>query len=249
MKKSSWVLWGVFAVMFIIRVLFPDTKLWIVLAVTASILAIVLLKKNGMPTRKYVILSIAFAVLATVAYLGYQRNPFILLYGLTAGIPTLLTSLAVFGVMKKKGGYALLSRKKKYSAVVSVAIALLVGAVLSVVNIVLSGEEPVFQFSLWKLLLCFNPAIFEEMACRAIFMAYGIYFSAHEKMKATDVFTMYFMMCVPHTVAHGYRIIETVVLCLLFGLPFAVLQRKRDITSAMISHGLVDAVRFTLLGS
>lgn len=32
------------------------------------------------------------------------------------------------------------------------------------------------------------------------------------------------------------------------GLPFAILQRKRDITSAMISHGLVDAVRFTLMG-
>ena len=37
-------------------------------------------------------------------------------------------------------------------------------------------------------------------------------------------------------------------LCVLFGLPFALLQRKRDITTAMISHGIVDAVRFTLLG-
>lgn len=234
--------------MVIIRMLFPNITLWLVLAVIASIIAVVLLKKNGLPTKKYIILSITFAVLATAAYLGYRRDPFILIYGLTAGIPTLLTSLAVFGVMQKKGGYELLSHKKPYSAVVSVAISLLVGAVLSVINIVISGEEPVFQFSLWKLLVCFNPAIFEEMACRAIFMAYGIYFSANEKMKAADVFTMYFMMCVPHTVAHGYGMTETVVLCLLFGLPFAILQRKRDIASAMLSHGLVDAVRFTLLG-
>lgn len=34
----------------------------------------------------------------------------------------------------------------------------------------------------------------------------------------------------------------------LFGLPFALLQRKRDLTSAMVSHGFVDAVRFTLFG-
>ena len=59
---------------------------------------------------------------------------------------------------------------------------------------------------------------------------------------------MWFMMCVPHTVAHGYGILETILLCILFGLPFAVLQRKRDVTSAMVSHGVVDAVRFTIFG-
>ena len=59
---------------------------------------------------------------------------------------------------------------------------------------------------------------------------------------------MYFMMFVPHTVAHGYDFITTIVLAVLFGLPFTILQRKRDIASAMISHGIVDAVRFTLIG-
>ncbi|KHL97347.1 hypothetical protein QW71_02105 [Paenibacillus sp. IHB B 3415] len=31
---------------------------------------------------------------------------------------------------------------------------------------------------------------------------------------------------------------------LLFGLPFAYLQWKRDVTSAMIAHGVVDFIRF-----
>ena len=67
-------------------------------------------------------------------------------------------------------------------------------------------------------------------------------------MNVFDLITMYFMMIVPHTVIHGYGLIPTLILCVLFGLPFALLQRKRDIASAMISHGIVDAVRFTLTG-
>ena len=67
-------------------------------------------------------------------------------------------------------------------------------------------------------------------------------------MKAFQKFTMYFMACVPHAAVHGYPIKETIVLCVLFGLPFTILQKKRDITSAMISHGLVDAVRFMVTG-
>jgi hypothetical protein len=31
---------------------------------------------------------------------------------------------------------------------------------------------------------------------------------------------------------------------LLFGLHFAYLQWKRDVTSAMIAHGVVDFIRF-----
>lgn len=67
-------------------------------------------------------------------------------------------------------------------------------------------------------------------------------------MNRFQVFTMFFMMCMPHTVAHGYALIETIILCLLFGVPFTILQRKRDITSAMISHGIVDVIRFMLFG-
>ena len=111
----------------------------------------------------------------------------------------------------------------------------------------ISGESAVFQFSFWNLLLCLNPAIYEEMAFRAVFMAFCVWYAEGE-MSLFRKFTMYFMMCVPHAAVHGYPLIETLVLSILFGLPFALLQKKRDIASAMISHGIVDAVRFTLTG-
>ena len=78
-------------------------------------------------------------------------------------------------------------------------------------------------------------------------MAFCVWYSDGE-MNLFQKITMYFMMCVPHATVHGYPLFQTAILSILFGLPFAILQKKRDITSAMISHGLVDAVRFTLLG-
>ena len=155
--------------------------------------------------------------------------------------------MAVFSVMEKWDEYALVSAKGKYPLVLTILISIIVGVVLSIINFFISRKEAGFDFSFWKLLLCLNPAIYEEMACRAIFMAFCVWF-AEDKMNFFQLFTMYFMMCVPHTVVHGYPFVQTIVLCVLFALPFTILQRKRDITSAMISHGIVDAVRFTVMG-
>ena len=250
MKKHNIVLWLCFLVLLVFRLVIKgnNAPYWLVLALIASGLSIYLLIKNKMPSKKYVIISVIFAILSMVAYLGYQQNPFILIYGLRAGIPTLLASFAVFSVMEKNGDYKLLSHETRISPLISVLIAIASGAILSVINTLISGQEIKFQFSLLKLLICFNPAIYEEMACRAIFMAFCVYCTRDTDKNIFDIITMYFMMIVPHTVIHGYGLIPTLMLCVLFGLPFALLQRKRDITTAMISHGIVDAVRFTLLG-
>ena len=255
MKKHNIVLWICFILLLACRLVLKGGNFpyWSVLAAITSGLSIFLIVKNKLPSKKYVIISIVFAILSTLAYLGYQQNPFILIYGLRAGIPTLLSSFAVFSVMEKKGGYKILSHETRWSPLVSILIAIVAGIILSIINTLISGQKINFEFSLLKLLVCLNPAIYEEMACRAIFMAFCVYFTSNENsqeksMNVFDLITMYFMMIVPHTVIHGYGLIPTLILCVLFGLPFALLQRKRDITSAMISHGIVDAVRFTLTG-
>lgn len=246
MKKHDAVLWFLFVIFVAIRMT-CRMPYWIILALETCGLAVSLLIKTKMPSARYVGMSVAFAVVSTAAYLGYQRNPWILLYGLRAGIPTLLCSLAVFSVMEKRGGILLLSKSGKHPLMKSILISLALGGVLSVINFFLSGQEAAFEFSLWKVLLSLNPAIYEEMACRAIFFAFCIW-HANGKMNVFQKFTTYFMACVPHAAVHGYPLIQTMVLCLLFGLPFAILQKKRDLTSAMIAHGLVDAVRFTVMG-
>lgn len=247
------ILWILFFVMVFWRVAIKsDIDMWTILDIISVVISIVILSKNKMPSKKYIIISIVFMLLATVAYLGIRLNLFILLrYGLVVGVPTLLSSLAVFSVMENHDGYQMVSRKNRCSFLISVIIGVMAGVILSVINTflgVMSGNEIAFEFSIMKLLVCLSPAIFEEMACRAIFMAYCICYAGSDKMNGFGIFTMYFMMCMPHTLAHGYGLASTLILCVLFGIPFTILQRKRDIASAMISHGLVDAVRFTLMG-
>lgn len=221
-----------------------------ILSIISVVMSIVILVKNKMPSKKYIIMSIIFMVLSMIAYLGISLQA-VVIWGLIAGVPTLLSSLAVFSVMDNYGGYLMVSKKNKYSLLVSILIGMISGAILSVINTFLgfmSGDEIEFNFSFMKLLVCLNPAIYEEMAARAIFMAYCIYYTDNKKMNWFEIFTMYFMMIIPHSLAHGYGWFATILLGVLFGIPFAILQRKRDIASAMISHGFVDAVRFTLFG-
>ena len=179
MKKHDIVLWLLFLFFLAVRILFK-IQYWIVLSPITCALAIVLLVKAKSPSKKYVWVSVILAVLSTVAYLGYQRNPWIILYGLRAGIPTLLCSLAVFSVMEKRGEYALISEKGKCPVLLTILISIAVGAVLSVINYFISGKEASFDFSFWKILLSLNPAIYEEMACRAIFMAFCVWFADGE---------------------------------------------------------------------
>ncbi len=245
-KKPFAILWLLFLVFVMIRVIFK-MPYWLVLSLETCGLAISLLIKSGKPSKKYIYIAAITSAVSTVAYLGYQKNPWIVLYGLRAGIPTLLCSLAVFSVMEKTGAYAFVSKKGRFPVLTSIMIGIAVGTFLSVINTVIAEKDIRFDFSSEKLLLCLNPAIYEEMACRAIFMAFCIWYTG-KKMNLFETFSMYFMMSVPHAAVHGYPLIQTMILTVLFGLPFAIVQRKRDITSAMIGHGLVDAVRFTLTG-
>lgn len=245
------ILWVIFLALVFWEVAFVTTLR--LLDVVTAVLSIVILAKNKMPSKKYAVISVVFAVLSVVAYLGVTADPFVLLiYSLMVGIPALLSSLAVFSVMESHGGYELVAKKEKHSLLKSITTGVLAGAVLAVVNTVIrmlgSGEEIAFDFALSKLLVCFNPGIYEEMAGRAIFMAYCVYFAGGKKMNWFQVLTMFFMMSMPHTLAHGYSFSSTVILWLLFGIPFTLLQKKKDLSSAMISHWLVDAVRFTLFG-
>lgn len=225
--------------------------LWILLSVWASGLSIFLLIKTKLPSKKSIIISAVLAVLVSIAYLGIRAElSTLVLNGLVRGIPTFLCSLAVFSVMEKFGGIKLILTDNKLSPFISIVIAIVVAAVLSVINYFLMKNDNTVDLgiSVSRLIVCLSSAIYEEIVCRAIFMAFSLYVIGEEKPTKFQTFTMWFMMCFPHTAAHGYDIVSTVILCVLFGLPFTILQRKRDLTSAMISHGLVDAVRFTVFG-
>ena len=250
-------LWVEFAAYFFIYAIttknfFTFTAIW------GGALAIYLLVKLKLPSLKYIIISVLFGIAVSLCYLAIQMDVMVVVHqGLLVGLPTLLCSLAVFSVMEKLGDessqpYYLLRRDGKrpfyQEVLISLGIALGVAVILAVINYFLSNSNSTkdFAITLRRLVICLSPAIFEEMACRAVFMAFCLYL--FRKPTKLQLFTMWFMMIVPHTLAHHYNLIESLLLCVIFGLPFTILQRKRDLTSAMISHGLVDAVRFCIFG-
>ena len=195
--------------------------------------------KNKLPSKKYIVISAVMAIAATVGYQVDDNYGVIIIIllagGLIAGIPTLLTSLAVFSVMEKTKAYSLLADKKWYSVLLSIVIGVVVGSLFSFVNTFVYTDMNHVWLSTWP-----APAIYEVMAFRSVFMAYCVYFSHGKKMKGFSLFTMYFMMIVPHTVAYGYDLKVTVAADVIFGLILAVLHRKRDMASAIISRGVVD---------
>ena len=247
-KKHIVFLWILFAAVLANR-LTINVDNWTLLTFVSCILSTAILRKTGMPSRDHLLLSLLLAVLCTVAYFGYEHTRSVLIYGLfTAGLPTLLAAMAVFGVMEKKGGLRMIAGKNRESVLFSIGLGFIIGMGLSAVNLMLSQDQVTFGFSFWKILLALNPAINEEISFRAVFMAYCCLYADEEGMSGPELFTMYFMMCIPHTMAHGYGFVGTLLLCLFFGLPFTFLQHRRDILTAMVSHGIVDAVRFILTG-
>ena len=237
MKKHDIFLWMMFAVLVLHRCTETIYDGWLVLAFISCVIAVVLLVKNKLPSKKYIVISAVMAIAATVGYLVDDNEGVITLLagGLIAGIPTLLTSLAVFSVMEKTKAYSLLADKKWYSVLLSIVVGVVVGSLFSFVNTFVYTDMNYVWLSTWP-----APAIYEVMAFRSVFMAYCVYFSHGEKMKGFSLFTMYFMMIVPHTVAYGYDLKITVAVDVIFGLILAVLHRKRDMASAIISRGVVD---------
>lgn len=68
----------------------------------------------------------------------------------------------------------------------------------------------------------------------------------------------YIIMIVPHVLIHLPSILKHngsssfiqgfIFLSIFFGLPMAILQRKRDLMSAIIVHFTIDFVRFLIFG-
>ena len=243
--KKFWLLplWVPFFLL-LLCYLAAEIQLWVLLSLWSTGLAVHLLLRSRLPSRRGILLSLLFAVLTALSYLGFY--PGFSLSMLLAGIPTLLCSLAVLSVAERTGKPKLISS----SPLLSLLIALAAGLLLGGVNyLLIRGSNPLdFAWTPSRLLVCLSPAIYEEIACRAIFLAYCLFSLGDQPPTRFQRFTLWFMAIVPHTLSHGYDLVSTILLCLLFGLPFAILQRKRDLASAMVSHGLVDTIRFTLFG-
>lgn len=261
-KKALVKIWLVFlAFLFIFIANFtiksnisPTSRMWLVLDVFALIIAIVILVKYGLPSKKHIIISVIIGLLMFLAVLSINFS------SIKSFICTTISALAVLSVWERfeKTGLVLLGSKSKKYILITIGIGISVGVALGIINLALSNGTLNFKLNIECILLSLNPGIYEEIALRALFYSFCIAMLNGEIVTRFENFTCYFIMIIPHVMIHTPEqfinfglisgMMSILILTILFGLPFAILQRKRDITSAMISHGLVDSIRFCFLG-
>ena len=262
--KKMWILFAIFMGLFLVNFLGirldenATASAWTLLVFCVIISSIVMLIKNKLPNKKQIGISLVLGVLVLIA--GFGVNMSIHFGMLPMAIVTTLCASAMFSIFNRYPDNAmkLLKSNSVKSVVISIVIGIAVGVVLGVVNLFLSGEELNLTITPSAFIVALNPGVFEELALRAFIYAFCLYLMRGEITSKAQNFTLWFMMIVPHVLIHTPDVFiydgilagmqSAVFLTVLFGFPFAFLQRKVDITSAMIAHGVVIAIRFSFLG-
>lgn len=162
-------------------------------------------------------------------------------------------AMSMFKTTSNKIG--LLKKNTNKDIWISCLIIVTVGIVLGVINVLLSlsnnAINPSFQLSF--ILRAIDAGVTEEIIFRMFPFALCAVIAKDQKISKLQNILCYLIMVVPHVLIHfdlnTFNIMNVIVLSLLFGLPFAILQRKRDLISAMGSHTLVDIIRFCILSA
>ncbi|QUL56464.1 CPBP family intramembrane metalloprotease [Paenibacillus tritici] len=255
-------MFGVFLLLFILNFgihsdnPMPTARMWLLLGVWAFLISLVLLIKNKLPLKRQILISLLLALAVAAAYINLSLFSMI-----EVSIITLFASLAVFSTFNRYNSLKLvfLNTASKKSVAVSLLTGIAVGVLLGIINLMLSGSSlDGYSIRLAYFKVALSPAIYEEIALRALFYALCLSM-LHGKIETrAQKFTVWFMMIIPHVLVHTPDsfinggiipgIVTILMYVILFGLPFAVLQRKRDLTSAMLAHGIVDVIRFCFMG-
>ena len=254
-----WIAFTVFMIFFVANFKISTNigytaRMWLILDVCVLILSIIMLIKNRLPNKKQMLISFTLALLMFVAYQGISFS------SVKTFLITFLCSLATFSIFSKYENNAvkILKMTTAKSIVITITVGLGLGTLLGIINFFLNEGVPKLNVSPSCFLTALSPAIYEEISLRAFIYAVCLYFLKGEINTKSKNFACYFMMVIPHVMIHTPQqfinsglisgVMSVLVLAVLFGLPFAILQRKRDLTSAMIAHGVVDVIRFCFFG-
>lgn len=260
--KMVWIMFFVFLLLFVLNLFGhsnnpgPTARMWNLIDLWALLMSIMLLVKHKLPAKRQILISVLLATAVAAAYINVSLFSMI-----TTSALTLLASLALFSTFNRysEGKLIFLNTASKKAVAISLVTGAAAGTFLGIVNLMLSGQDLShysIEFMYFKIAL--SPAIFEEIVLRALFYAFCLSLLKGRIDTRARKFTAWFMMIIPHVLIHTPEnfinggivqgMINIIMLALLFGLPFAVLQQKRDITSAMLAHGIVDIIRFCFLG-
>lgn len=166
-------------------------------------------------------------------------------------IPSYIASICVF--KDSKVNISLFYNNKKYNMLKTIICIFVIGGILAGVNVllVLSSTTLNITFQINWLFDALRAGIFEEICFRMFFFAICVLITENIALSRRQNFLCYAIMVFPYVLLHfnqGVDLGSVVMLALLYGLPFAIMQRKQNLISAIGAHSMVDLVRFVLLG-
>lgn len=125
-------------------------------------------------------------------------------------------------------------------------------AVLNVLYFSLSRQisvRNVFSSAVFAL----KPAIAEEVVFRFFFLSYAYYSLQGKTEKRSFNVYIYILLIIPHELLHypdlfiespGWAVAMSIVGSIVFGLPMALLMKKKNLQMAIGMHWFIDFVRF-----
>ena len=265
--KNVYLFFASFLIIFILNLLVPinvskipsyTSRMWLLSQTYVMIFAIFILIKEKLPRKNIIIVSLVLGVLTGL------HNPVVNVGTILTFMCTILTFMASSSIFQKsEDAISLFTNFSKREVLKSIGIGVIAGFILAIINLFISGNQSMnFNVNIQYFLISLNPGIFEEVSFRLFMYAFCIHLLKGKANTKKEKIWCYIMMVLPHVLIHtsdmffqngviyldSSVLVTIVMLSLIFGLPFALLQRKRDLSSAMVAHGLVDFVRFCFLG-
>ncbi|GGH11382.1 CPBP family glutamic-type intramembrane protease [Paenibacillus segetis] len=226
-------LWGLAAV-------FKMMVIWFLLFGVVSVVYII---KNKNTTLRDIMIGCVLGIIAMPA-------------SVFMGVSSILIYIGATSMMKGSSHRIILIKNAtKRDVVISCITLVLVGVVLGGINVLLGlSSNPINpSFQLSHIFEAIKAGVTEEIMFRYFLFALCVVIAGDHKFTKLQNVLCYLIMVLPHVFIHfelsTINIGNIIVLSLLFGLPFAWLQRKRDLVSAMGSHSIVDIIRFCLFSA
>jgi membrane protease YdiL (CAAX protease family) len=173
------------------------------------------------------------------------------------GLIVFLTFLAGSALFQQRHGQTIAAfQDGPVNIIRSLLFGIAVAIPLAVVNnlfFYFSSGNAAFRDGFVSALLALSPGISEEIIFRYFVLALCNQWLQGESKRPLGFFTVVFLAVVPHSLNHlpdlfltnpAMALFMLATTCLLFGLPMALLQVKRNLETAIAFHWFIDFARF-----
>lgn len=236
------IIFALFLVLWLITSMNP-MKLNVLWFIVVLILSVLFMIKNKNISRHDVVVGILLGLISM------PSNFFM-------GAISIIAYLGGVSVFKESDNKILLIKSNNKKEILkTILLTIFVGGILGIINIYLGKSAMTINPSIklkW-FLDAIRAGATEEIIFRFFFFAICVYFTNDKVLSRFQNFLCYLIMIIPHVLIHfdrnNFELGSMIILTLIFGLPFAIMQRKHDLSSAIGAHAMVDLIRFCIFGA